>query len=308
VERVLEWGEAFLLDRQSRGLSPNTIAHYRSGLKTFARIVGDKMVRDLTADDLRRFLVRSFEEGLNPGGVNARWRAVRAFVRWLAEEEVLPNPAPLLRVKGPKVPEKDLAVVRPWEVQRMLLAAHGSSHPLRDAAILLLLWDTAMRLGELLSVRLGDVLPHGVRVRRKGGHEQVLPVSLPTKRALRAYMQSERPPADSDFVFLGKGGNPLTPSGVREILERLAARAGVPYKPPHAFRRGAAVAMVKNGLNPYALQLLMGHRDAQMTAHYVRLAEKDLQEAHRQVSPVLALGGSMWSRAGARSSKGTQKP
>ena len=290
MEGIWEWAEVFFLDRKSRGLSPKTLEFYWHGVKAMVKILGDKPVGEISAMDLRRFLAESLAEGLSPGGVMARWRAVRAFLRWVAQEGGLPDPGVLSRVKPPKVPEADLPVVRASEIRRLLAAAHTSLTPLRDTAIILLLWDTGLRAGELLGIRLGDVLSHGVRVRRKGGHEQVLPVSLPTKRALRAYVQSERPESDWDVLFLTKGGEPLTYNGLRSALMRLAEKAGVPYKPPHAFRRGAAVAMVKNGLNPYALQLLMGHKDQSITARYVRLAEKDLAEAHHAASPVLSLG------------------
>ncbi|WP_326491119.1 MULTISPECIES: tyrosine-type recombinase/integrase [Thermus] len=278
----------FLQDGKARGLSPRTLAFYGEGVRSMLRIVGDKRVQDLTTQDLRVFLARSHEEGLSPGGVVARYRAVRPFLRWLVREGVLEHD-PTARMKPPKAPPPDLAVVRPGEVRKMLLAADGGKHPFRDKAILLLLWDTAARIGEIVGLRLEDVRPEGIRVKRKGGAYQVLPISAPTRRAVWAYLRNERPESTSDALFLSGTGRPITADAVRQMLRRLARAAGVPYKSPHAFRRGAAVVMVKNGMNPYALQMLMGHQSPAMTAHYVRLAEKDLREIHGKVSPTLGL-------------------
>jgi len=277
----------FLNDGRAKGLSPKTLDFYAQGVGALIRIVGDKPTLDV--GDLRYFLARSFDEGLSPGGVHARWRAVRAFVKWLAQEGAMEDLT--VRVKGPRVPEVELPVAREWEVRKMLQAAEWAKHPLRDKALLLVLWDTALRAREALGLRLGDVLPEGLRVRRKGGHVQVVPCSAPTRRALKAYMQVERGASDSDAVFLSDDGKPLGYEGLRSLLRRLAKEAGVVYRPPHAFRRGSAVALVKNGLNPFALQALMGHLSQQMTAHYVRLAERDLRELHEQASPVSRLFG-----------------
>ncbi|MGM8836486.1 MULTISPECIES: tyrosine-type recombinase/integrase [Thermus] len=278
----------FLQDGKARGLSPRTLAFYREGVNSMLRIVGDKRAQDLAPSDLRAFLARSHEEGLSPGGVVARYRAVRAFVRWLVREGVLEHD-PTARIRPPKAPPPDLAVVRPGEIRRMLLAADGGRHPFRDKAILLLLWDTAARIGEIVGLRLEDFRPEGIRVRRKGGAYQVLPISPPTRRAVWAYLRNERPESPSDALFLSATGRPISSDAVRQMLRRLARAAGVPYKSPHAFRRGAAVVMVKNGINPYALQVLMGHKSPAMTAHYVRLAEKDLKEIHAKVAPALGL-------------------
>ena len=187
----------------------------------------------------------------------------------------------------PKVPEADLPVVREWEVKKLLAAAEMGKNPLRDKALVMVLWDTGLRASEVLGLRVSDVKAEAVRVRRKGGAVQWVPVSLPTYRAILAYARAERPPSDHDALFLTRSGLPLAYDGLKMVLRRLAEYAGLPPKPPHAFRRGAAVAMVKNGMPSYALQAMLGHKSPVITAHYVRLAEKDLREIHLTASPVI---------------------
>lgn len=285
---ITDWAEGWLLDCRARGLSPNTIGYYRDAVKAMVKVVGDKPMAELTAEDLRAYLVKSFEDGLSPGGVAARWRAVRAFVRWVVREGGLEHD-PTRKIKPPRVPEVDLPVVREWEVKKLLAAAEMGKNPLRDKALVMVLWDTGLRASEVLGLRVSDVKAEAVRVRRKGGAVQWVPVSLPTYRAILAYARAERPPSDHDALFLGRSGLPLAYDGLKMVLRRLAEYAGIPPKPPHAFRRGAAVAMVKNGMPSYALQAMLGHKSPVMTAHYVRLAEKDLKDLHREASPVIGL-------------------
>ena len=97
---ITDWAEGWLLDCRARGLSPNTIGYYRDAVKAMVKVVGDKPMAELTAEDLRAFLVKSFEDGLSPGGVAARWRAARAFVRWVVREGGLEHD-PTRKIKPP---------------------------------------------------------------------------------------------------------------------------------------------------------------------------------------------------------------
>lgn len=191
------------------------------------KVVGDKPMAELTADDLRAFLVKSFEDGLSPGGVAARWRAARAFVRWAVKEGAL-GVDPTGKIRPPKVPEADLPVVREWEVKKLLAAAEMGKNPLRDKALVMVLWDTGLRASEVLGLRVSDVKAEAVRVRRKGGAVQWVPVSLPTYRAILAYARAERPPSDHDALFLTRSGLPLAYDGLKMVLRRLAEYAGLP--------------------------------------------------------------------------------
>ncbi|PZA08727.1 MULTISPECIES: tyrosine-type recombinase/integrase [unclassified Meiothermus] len=284
---IRRYFEAFLLDGQSRGLSPKTIAFYRDTLIVFLRNFGDWPPEELTADDLKNFLRHQFERGMSHGGVHAVWRAVRAFLNWLRAEGV--EALDPKSVKGPRLVVGEVPVIGEAEVRRLLEAAETSSTPLRDRALILALWDTASRASEVLGLRLDDVQPEGLRVRRKGGMWQVLPVSSVTRRAIRVYVQAERPMSDSDRLFLTRRGDPMSYEALRSMLWRLSRAAGQAYKPPHSFRRGAATTMVRDGLNPFALQTLMGHRTPAMTQRYVRLAQADLSVLHAEHSPVSRL-------------------
>lgn len=79
---------AFLVDRQSRNLSNNTLTHYRQELDFFTDFLdtqGVTMLQDLTADDIRRYLV-VLSEKRNGGGCHAAYRAIRALLVWAWEE------------------------------------------------------------------------------------------------------------------------------------------------------------------------------------------------------------------------------
>lgn len=104
--------ESFLIDRQAAGLSGHTIKFYRQFLTHFLTDCGANsltLIQDVSADHLRRYFL-AFADTHNPGGVHASYRTLRAFFRWLMNEDVMP-PAwknPLLKVKPPKAVSEPL--------------------------------------------------------------------------------------------------------------------------------------------------------------------------------------------------------
>ena len=66
-------------------------------------------------------------------------------------------------------------------------------------------------------------------------------------------------------------------------------KAGVEMPTLHSFRRSFAITMLRNGVDVFALQRLMGHEDLQVLARYVKQMFGDLKRAHTMGSPVQEL-------------------
>ncbi len=90
----------------------------------------------------------------------------------------------------------------------------------------------------------------------------------------------------SETIFVNEKGGPLTRYGLTQMLKRRAIRAGVPKQTPHSFRRLFALTMLRNGVNLYSLQALMGHADLQILKRYLKLTQQDTMQAHLKGSPV----------------------
>jgi site-specific recombinase XerD len=161
---------------------------------------------------------------------------------------------------------------------------------LRATAILLVLLDTGIRLGELLNMRLPDLDLEQSRAKifGKGAKERYVFLGKSTRRALWRYVSLARaePILGADNVFLSEDGRPITNRYLAHILEKVSKAAGVQKVHPHRFRRTAAIQFLRNGGNIFALQKLLGHETLDMVRHYVNLASDDVAAAHQQASPV----------------------
>ena len=146
-----------------------------------------------------------------------------------------------------------------------------------------------LRASEFVALNNGDVdIGTGKVVVRhgKGNKTRVVFLGAKARRSLLRYLRQKTTHNPADPLWVGRAGERLMYAGLRQILRRKAAAAGVPCPSPHGFRRSFALFSLRSGMNVYALQKLMGHSDLTVLQRYLSQTEGDLQAAHAQASPV----------------------
>ncbi len=283
--------DAFLLDCQARTLSARTVELYSYKLRRyflpFAQAHNLSTLQDLTPGMLRAFLVDLTEAGHNAGGVHVCFRVVRTFLRWAWLEYELPGPAPVSRVRAPKLAQRPLDPVPIPDLKAMLAVCPHDFTGDRDRSILLALLDTGARSGEFVALDLGDVnLTTGAVLIRagKGGKFRTVFLGVRARRELLRYLR--RRGEDAGALWVTPTGNRLTAAGLRQVMRRRGHAAGVRVPSLHSFRRAFALACLRGGMDVYSLQKLMGHADLSVLRRYLAQTEADLQAAHAKSGPV----------------------
>jgi integrase/recombinase XerC len=162
---------------------------------------------------------------------------------------------------------------------------------LRDAAVLELLYATAVRVAELCGLDLADVDEERrlIRVTGKGDKQRSVPYGVPAEQAIRAYLRHGRPrlvaPRSGAALLLGVRGGRLDPRTVRRIVAARAAEAGVPAVAPHALRHSAATHLLDGGADLRSVQELLGHASLATTQLYTHVSVERLRRAYRQAHP-----------------------
>lgn len=285
--------ETFLTARKAEGRTSATLRYYRNHLGIFlewCEACAVTQVQDVTPDVLRRFLL-AMSETHNQGGTHGIYRAVRAFLRFVEAEEVIPGwTSPTRKVKAPKVTLDPIEGASLEDIGAMLATCNGSYTGVRDRALLLTLLDTGARVSEFLSVDLADVDPAGGVLLRhtKGKRPRTVYLSQKTRRAVRAYMRTRRD--NSPALWIATHGERLTYDGLRAILTRRAKLAGLHEIPSaHDFRRCFALNYLRNGGDIFTLARLLGHKDISILRRYLAQTDQDAQIAHGKYSPVDSL-------------------
>jgi len=227
------------------------------------------------------------EGGLSPFTLDGYWRAWRAFFNWCVQQEYLDR-SPLKKLKRPALPDQPPKAISENNLIKLLAACATK----RDYALLAFMAVTGCRVGGLVGLTMADldcsvgeawVTEKG----RGGGKRRLVYVHGPALSALQDYLsERRRQPSDPVFVSLAGSGEALTVNGVRQLLRRLARRAGVQGRcNPHSLRHRLARSLLENGCDLGAVAQLMGHTDPQITiSSYGRWARNELQSKHRRFS------------------------
>jgi len=263
------------------GRSPHSIGAYRRDLG--ALLAGIPAPLDqVRPADLRDVFRRQQQAGRSPSSINRAIGAARSFCRFLYEEGRLEtNPAQALRSirLGPPLAPKHLTVP---EVQR-LLSMPDTATPTgrRDYAVLMLLYNTGLRVGELCALSREDMhLPAegwgSLQVIGKGRRLHRLPINRPAADALLAYL-ADREDGDP-ALFLNRSGTRFSVRGIALLVNRYLRAAGITDRSgPHLLRHTFATHALRARPNLRAVQELLGHAWVTTTQRYTHLEVEDLQ-------------------------------
>jgi integrase len=287
--------DSWVLALEGERKSPFTIRSYGDSIRRLIRN-GDPGT-DITTQQLRQHLAGLHKE-LAPASVAIHFRNLRVFFRWLAEEEPSLVPAsPMAGVGRPDVPAKRKPPFSEDELRALLAAASGASfEDRRDTAIMRVLIDTGMRISGLAGLRYaaGDPERSDIHlgqkiavIRLKGGDETAVPLGRKAVAAADRYLRgrARHPHAECGWLWLGPKGQ-FTAWGIRQMLARRAAIAGVTGMHPHRFRRTFAHDWLEAGGTEHDLMKITGWKTRDMIEVYAgELAQQRARAAHARLSP-----------------------
>jgi integrase/recombinase XerC len=303
-----------------RALSPHTIRAYRGDIASLlghAAASGAAALTDLDLAMIRGWLAAQHDAGAARATLARRGAAARVFTAFAHSSGLLPtDPGP--RLGTPKARRTLPRVLRRDEIDAVLACedlARAAGSPgaagtqkasaiaLRDAAVLELLYASALRVSELCGLDSGglDRERGTVRVIGKGNKERVVPVGIPAIKAVARWEETGRPvlvnPRSGPALFLGARGGRIDPRTARRIVHERLARAaaaegaqagdgaGGREPGPHAIRHTAATHLLEGGADLRSVQEILGHSSPATTQIYTHVSAERLKASYRQAHP-----------------------
>ena len=175
----------------------------------------------------------------------------------------------------------------PWDTVRALLKSidQQSAMGLRDYAMFLLIATYGLRASEVVAMSLDDIRWRQGSLRihqRKTSSPLELPLTNEVSAALVKHLRRTPPVVPHRRVFLRMRApiGVLKPTAVTEAFQALLRRSGmkVPFNGPHCLRHSFAIQLLRNGTPLKTIGDILGHRSAESTSVYLRLATGDLRE------------------------------
>ena len=277
--------DSFALSLKVEGLRPHTISCYVRDAYRLGERSGWVAPSELTPTHVRRY-IEWLTSRVQPSTVTAAQLGLRRFFRFLVDErEITHDPSEKIKLVRFKVQPQP--TYSPSEIAQLLAACDLiTMNGVRDKAIVTVLFDTGVRVGELVSMQNMDWANRTVTVDGKTG-VRVVPLSDTALMEIQRYQRHWK--LSDAYLWRGKKGK-LNESGVFQMIHRLCRKAGVEFKGVHAFRRAAAAQMKRLGMNDSDILEVLGWKDVTMLRRYTAAVAGELaQAAHARYSPADAL-------------------
>ena len=280
----------FAEELKSQGKSRNTVASYSSDLRLLAKwhqetygTDGGEPITGLNSIDLLDH-VRLLKAKASPQTVNRKIAAIRAFFAFLLEQGLISrdHSAALksVRVESPKAPE----VLTHAEFLRFLRGIDQEGEQgKRDWAVINLMAQAGLRIGEVADVRMGDLdigPRRGILLIRsgKGGQPRKAFLNSTARKAIQDYLEIRPKRPDIDHLFISQKGSPLSRRAIHNLVVFYLERAGLPGRSAHSLRHLFATKLYNGSKDILLVREALGHRSIQTTLRYARKTEAEIAE------------------------------
>ncbi|MFZ5996851.1 MAG: site-specific tyrosine recombinase/integron integrase [Nitrospirota bacterium] len=278
-----------------RGVSEHTLRAYENDLADFNAYC-DTSPDKIDMIDVRGFVAEQIMNGKKKTTVARKLATLRAFFSYLYQEgDVKINQAKL--VPTPKAPKHLPNFLSVDDAFSLVQTPEGIGLlPVRDRAILELLYSSGLRVSEVAGLNVDDVnLREGlVKARGKGKKERIVPIGNKAVDALKSYLierllfKKKRSLPDSTAAFfLNRNGERLTDRQIRRIVVKNARSIGISGQiGPHTLRHTFATHLLVGGADLRAIQELLGHSSLSTTQKYTHLDIRHLIDVYDKAHPL----------------------
>lgn len=316
---TLEFLETYL--PRQLGRSRKTIKSYKDSLTIFRRYLHDEChisiavfkFKDCDQKCIQNFIIYLKNNGNSPGTCNQRLTAIKSYL-WFASDRNIAVQSVVLsisRIPQCKVPKKEKEILTEESIAAILRQPQKTKMGLRDRVIMILLYDSAVRLGELSCLTLKDLSlqtndPY-IRISGKGNKERIVAITLKTAEYLKQYLlvYHKNEMNMNQYVFYTKIKgitDKMSPGNVERFIKQYADGARkncsqIPLKVyPHMFRRTRATNLYQNGVELELVSRILGHSSTETTKIYAKPSLEMLRKAIESVeTPKKAIEAPLWT-------------
>lgn len=294
-------------------VSPHTIRGYLSDLTHFFLYLQKKNLfyKNVQISDIRNyFLERSgidlkknrTEKKIKSTTQKRNISSIKSFYRYLQKYNLIEeNPVVIQIPKTPKILPESLKY---YELQKLFDFFDSKLNTetdflkkillIRDKCIIEMLYSTGMRISELVSLTLSDVMIHNdkitlkeeIKVKGKRKKERYVYLGSYAIKALEDYLavRGALNPVNNS-LFVNQHGKAITDRGIRERLKLYQYLVDISNLYPHKFRHSFATDLLNEGLDIRSLQELLGHSSLSTTQIYTHVSKAKMKELYRKTHP-----------------------
>ncbi len=286
--------------------SAHTIIAYENDLNQFFSYLhlqyGISDIKSVTHPLIRSWFVSLLESGVSNRSITRKSSSLKSFYKFLSRENLV-DQNPMRKVVSPKL-SKRLPIVIEQEKMNFLLdeVDFGVGFiAARDSLILEMLYNTGLRLSELINLKDSnvDLYAKAIKVLGKRNKERLIPFSNKLLEKIEKYLKekttinsenalgdrSESGEVVKNF-FITESGKKMYSKLVYRIVHKYIGQVSTsPYKSPHVLRHTFATHILNNGAELNAVKELLGHANLSATQVYTHNTIEKLKRVYKQAHP-----------------------
>lgn len=249
--------------------STSTVVAYGKDIEQLVKFLEEvekHQVHEVTKEDIEAFLAKMSKEGYTPKSISRKINSTRTFYRFLKINEYITDD-PSLLVSHPTYQLAPPRILTPMEYRALRDAARNDA---RMFAIIELLLQTGIRIGELSNLRLSDVKKDSLRIAPYEKHEErSVPLNKRGQEALNRYLEV-RSKTNDDHIFVTKSGKPFLIRNIRTAVERYFRLAEIKNAKVNDLRHTFVAHHLKHGVSLVVLSKVLGHKRLSTTERYLQ--------------------------------------
>ncbi len=266
---------------QENKRSASTIVAYGKDIEqlvNFLKELSKNHIHEATKEDLEAFLAKMTKNGYTPKSISRKLNSTRTFYRFLKINEYITDD-PSLLVAHPRYQLAAPRILTPTEYRALRDAARND---IRMFAVIELLLQTGIRIGELAALKLSDIQKEGLHIAPMEKHpERIVPLNVRAKEALDKYLKVKpNTPASekSHHLFITKSGKPFLIRNIRTAVERYFRLAEIKNAKVNDLRHTFVAHHLKHGVSLVLISKVLGHKRLSTTERYLEYVKERAKE------------------------------
>lgn len=272
--------QQFIANLKGKSRATATILAYGKDIAQlidYLKDLGKDDASAVTTEDLQAFMDKLAKESYTAKSISRKTNSTKTFFKFLKSSSII-NEDPATGLVHPKFENKPPRILSKLEYRAL---RDGARTDIRMMAVIELLLQTGIRIGELAQIRVEDVNlsdPTTIHVPPfEGTNERTIPLNKPASDAVRKYLEI-RPKTPSHSLFVTKTGRPLLIRNIRTAIDRYFRIAGIKEAKVNDLRHTWVAHQLQSGVPMTMVSKLAGHKRLSTTERYLQFIQNHSAE------------------------------
>ena len=268
----------FIQYLSSQGKSSFTLIAYKKDLEQFVGFLSSvekSDVRDIKKEDIDGFIAKLIKDGYTKKSASRKLNSIRTFFRFLKNSQKI-DQNPALDVSHPKYSQTPPRILSKLEYHALRDFAKDDS---RTYALIEVLLQTGVKIGELAGLKLGDVSDSTLHIKSYGKTPlREIPLNKSVKKAISEYVKAREVGKSEDPLFITRSGKAILIRNIRQIINRCFREVEIQKATVNDLRNTFIAQQIVAGASLEYIARIVGHRRLSSTERFLNLVKEETQK------------------------------